>query len=47
MTQEEHNLLVENNRLLKEILIKLQTRDSPQQDIKEFIINVLANSINN
>lgn len=47
MTQEEHNLLVENNNLLKEIASILRNRNSPQQDVKEFVINILANMINN
>lgn len=47
MTQEEHNLLVENNIMLKQILAYIKSRDNPQQDIKEFILNVIANSLTN
>lgn len=47
MTQEEHNLLIENNIMLKQILAYIKSRDSPAQDIKEFIINVIANGITN
>lgn len=45
MTQEEHNLLVENNIMLKQILAYISSKDTPQQDIKEFILNVIANSL--
>lgn len=44
MTQEEHNILIENNRLLKQILSCI---NNPNQDIKEFAINVIANLVSN
>lgn len=47
MTQEEHNILIENNILLKQILAHLKQRDSPNNDIKEFVMNIVANMISN
>lgn len=46
MTQEEHNLLVENNIMLKQILAYIQARADPN-DINNFAMNVLANVISN
>lgn len=47
MTIEEHNILIENNIMLKQILAYIRQRDNPNNDLKEFIINVAANVISN
>lgn len=47
MTQEEHNLLVENNIMLKELLAYIKQRDGPTIDFKDFAMNVIANVISN
>lgn len=47
MTLEEHKLLIENNIMLKQILAYIASRDSPDNDFKEFIMNVVANLISN
>lgn len=47
MTQEEHQLLVENNIMLKQILAYIRSRDNPNNDIKDFTMNVIANLISN
>lgn len=47
MTNEEHNLLIENNIMLKQILMYLRNKDSPNYDIKDFTMNVIANLISN
>lgn len=45
MTQEEHNLLVTNNKMLQDIMVYITyyqaTKD--QEDWKEFLSNVAAN----
>lgn len=46
MTQEEHNILIENNIMLKEILHYIRTRADPN-DANGFAMNVLANIISN
>lgn len=46
MTQEEHNLLVENNIMLKQIIAYIRTRADPN-DLNNFSMNVLANIISN
>lgn len=46
MTQEEHNLLVENNQMLKQILAYIKTRADPN-DINNFAMNIIANLISN
>lgn len=40
MTKEEHNLLVQNNQMLKEIL-----KHIIKEDKEDFITNVLANMV--
>ena len=45
MTQEEHNMLVENNIMLKKILMYLIKNND--DTIKQFIINVLADKVAN
>lgn len=47
MTQEEHNILIENNIMLKKILAYIASRDSPNIDFKDFAMNVIANVISN
>lgn len=47
MTPEEHKLLVENNIMLKQILAYIASRDSPNNDFKEFAMNVVSNFISN
>ena len=47
MTQEEHNILIENNIMLKQILAYIKARDNPDNDIKDFVMNVVANLISN
>jgi len=45
MTQEEHNMLVENNIMLKKILMYLIKNND--DTIKQFVINVLADKVAN
>lgn len=47
MTPEEHKLIVENNIMLKQILAYIASRDGPNIDFKEFVINIVANFISN
>lgn len=47
MTLEEHKLLIENNIMLKQILVYIASRDSPNNDFKEFAMNVVTNLISN
>lgn len=47
MTQEEHNILIENNIMLRQILDYIRSRDNPKDDIKDFVMNVIANLISN
>lgn len=47
MTLEEHKLLIENNIMLKQILAYIASRASPNNDFKEFAMNVVANLISN
>lgn len=46
MTQEEHNILIENNIMLKQILAYIRRRDGPDE-AKDFVMNVVANVISN
>ena len=45
MTEEEHRLLVENNQMLRYICSYLYSQQyhSSSNDIKDFIMNVIAN----
>ena len=45
MTKEEYNILTENNIMLKQILVYIASRDSPNNDFKEFAMNVVSNLI--
>ena len=47
MTLEEHKLLVKNNIMLKQILAYITSRDCPNNNFKEFAINIIANFISN
>ena len=47
MTPEEHKLLVENNIMLKQIIVYIASRDGPNIDFKEFVMNIIANLISN
>lgn len=44
MTQEEHDLLVANNKMLQDIMqyISYQIANKDNEDIKEFLSNVAA-----
>lgn len=44
MTEEEHKLLVENNIMLKQIISYISSNTN-NNDFKEFVMNVIANSI--
>ena len=46
MTPEEHKLLIENNIILKQILVYITIRDN-SNNVKDFDINVIANLISN
>lgn len=46
MTKEEHDILIENNRLLKSIIQYIQIKENNSY-LQEFIMNVAANSISN
>lgn len=46
MTQEEHNLLVENNIMLKQIIAYIRTRADPN-DLNNFAMNIIANIFSN
>lgn len=47
MTQKEHNILIENNIMLKQILAYIASRDGPNINFKEFTMNIIANLISN
>ena len=47
MNSEEHKLLIENNITLKQILTYITTIDSPNNDFKDFTIDIIANLISN
>ena len=49
MTEEEHNLLIENNQMLRYICSYLyyQQYHSSSNDIKDFMMNVIANIVAN
>ena len=47
MIQEEYNLLMETNIILKQILMYLRNKDSPNNDLKDFTMNVINNLISN
>ena len=49
MTEEEHNLLVENNQMLRCICYYLYSKQyhSSSNDIKDFMMNVIANVVAN
>ena len=46
MTQEEHNILIENNLMLKEIIMYLY-KNSQDDTFRQFVINVLADKVAN
>lgn len=45
MTEEDRKLLKENNLMLKVIVNYIANQNSDNNDIKNFIINVLANGV--
>ena len=45
MIQQEHDILIENNLMLKEIIMYLATRND--DTFKQFVINVLADKVAN
>ena len=47
MTLKEHKLLIENNIMLKQILVYITSRDGLNIDFKEFVMNIVANLISN
>lgn len=47
MTKEEHDILVENNIMLKQILVYIYSKEGPDKDFQDFTINVVANLISN
>ena len=47
MTKEEHNILVENNVMLKQILAYIYSKDGSDKDFQDFTMNVIANIISN
>ena len=47
MTPEEYKLLVEHNIMLKQILVYIASRDGPNNNVKDFDINVIANFMSN
>ena len=49
MAEEEHNLLVENNQMLRYICSYLYSQQyhSSSNDIKDFMMNVIANIVDN
>ena len=46
MTKEEHDILIENNLMLKEIIMYLY-KNSRDDTFRQFIINVLADKVAN
>lgn len=46
MTQEEHKILVENNLMLKEIIMYLY-KNSRDDTFRQFVINVIADKVAN
>lgn len=49
MTEEEHNLLIENNQMLRYICFYLYSQQyhSSSNDMKDFMMNVIANVVAN
>lgn len=49
MTEEEHNILVENNVMLREIIkyINLKISQADKENNEDFIRNIIANVISN
>lgn len=49
MTEEEHNILIENNIMLREIIkyIKLKESKADKENQEDFIRNIVANIISN
>lgn len=51
MTKEEHDILRQNNLMLKQIIQYINIKESSQykqdNDLKEFMINMMANNIVN
>ena len=47
MTNEEHDILVDNNIMLKQILAYIYSKEDPDKDFQDFTMNVIANIISN
>lgn len=47
MTKEEHDILVENNRMLRQILAFIYKHESHNNDFQDFTMNVVANLVSN
>lgn len=47
MTKAEHDILVENNIMLKQILAYIYKHEGPSNDLQDFTMNVVANVISN
>ena len=46
MTQQEHDILIENNLMLKEIIMYL-VKHSQDDTLRQFVINLLADKVAN
>lgn len=46
MTQQEHDILIENNLMLKEIIMYL-AKNNTDDTFRQFVINVLADKVAN
>ena len=47
MTKEEHDILVGNNIMLKQILAYIYKHEGPSNDLQDFTMNVVANIVSN
>ena len=47
MIKEEHDILVENNIMLKQILAYIYSKEGPDKDLQDFTMNVVVNLISN
>ena len=45
MTKEEYDILVENNIMLKQILVYIYSKEGSDKDFQDFTMNVIANII--
>ena len=47
MTKEEHDILAENNVMLKQILAYIYSKEGSDKNFQDFTMNVIANIISN